>query len=91
MTTVQSGNEHVKYSRVKVIDICRVTSCVTIQPGEEMLSLYSRVKEKSYLAVQLCCCVKKKACRVKKTTVLPGDEERMPDDVLKTTILPGDE
>ncbi|KAK1414964.1 hypothetical protein QVD17_30730 [Tagetes erecta] len=52
MTTVQSGNEHVKsMPGEEVIDICRVTSCVTIQPGEDMLSLYSRVKEK------LSCCM----------------------------------
>ncbi|KAK1421748.1 hypothetical protein QVD17_24342 [Tagetes erecta] len=47
MTTVWPGNEHVKSIPVEeVIDICRVTSCVTIQLGEEWLSLYSRVKEK---------------------------------------------
>ncbi|KAK1427958.1 hypothetical protein QVD17_16731 [Tagetes erecta] len=45
MTTVWPGNEHVKSMPGEgVIDICWVTSCVTIQPGEEMLSLYSRVK-----------------------------------------------
>ncbi|KAK1415304.1 hypothetical protein QVD17_31083 [Tagetes erecta] len=47
MTTVCPGNEHViSKPGEEVINICRVTSCATIQPGEEMLSLYSRVKEK---------------------------------------------
>ncbi|KAK1441202.1 hypothetical protein QVD17_07043 [Tagetes erecta] len=45
MTTVWPGNEHVKsMPGEEVIDICRVTSCVTIQPGEEMLLLYSRME-----------------------------------------------
>ncbi|KAK1411701.1 hypothetical protein QVD17_38261 [Tagetes erecta] len=43
MTTVQPGNDHVKYSRVKVI---------VILPGDKCV-LYSRVKEKSYCRVKM--------------------------------------
>ncbi|KAK1429811.1 hypothetical protein QVD17_12060 [Tagetes erecta] len=45
MTTVWPGNEHVKFMPGEgVINICWVTSCVTIQPGKEMLALYSRIE-----------------------------------------------